>query len=55
MGISFKGESSIALITKKGNKNVTNHNYIALTEPLIKELDTENNSYVFLNNMGNLL
>ena len=39
MGIGFKGESSIASVTKKAIRIITNSNYIAHTEPLLKELE----------------
>ena len=39
MGIGFKGESPIASVTKKAMRKITNSNYIAHTEPLLKELE----------------
>ena len=39
MGIGFKGESPIAFVTKKAIRIITNSNYIAHTEPLLKQLE----------------
>ena len=38
MGIYFKGKSSSAFITDKAVRIITNSNYIAHTEPFLKEL-----------------
>ena len=38
MGIYFKGKSSSAFITEKAVRIITNSNYIAHTEPFLKEL-----------------
>ena len=56
MGIGFKGESPIASVTKKGNKNNHQQQLYCTHGTFVKRIGaTENYLYVYLFNMEILL
>ena len=55
MRIYFEGKSSLHLLHKRAVRIITNSNYIAHTEPLLKELSLLKVTCIFSGNMEILL